>query len=154
MTKAQATAYSCGVGYCYLQKPYIYTVATYLCPFCSGWTYTFVHTIISQSCWLHGCMLIMSYALQDSYNSDILTWCGIHWMAKSTHTRQCLLSHVSSGTRTLLNVHLFGEGISFVGAACFHRDCPDALAASSGNRSTVLYLFATEEGPFGAKTFC
>ena len=55
-------------------------------------------------------------------------------MVKSTRTRQCLLSHVSSGTRTLLNVHLFGEEISFVGAACFHRDCPDALAASSGNQ--------------------
>ena len=76
----------------------------------------------------------MSYAMQYPYNSNVLTCCGIHWMAKSTHTRQCLLSHVSSDTRTQLNAHLFREGISFVGAACFHRDSQDALAASSGNR--------------------
>ena len=84
-------------------------------------------------CWLHGCMFIMSYAVQYPYNSNILTCCGNHWMAKSTPTRQCLLSHVSSGTRTQLNAHLFREGISFVGAACFHRDSPDVLAASSGS---------------------
>ena len=100
----------------------------------AGHTHTYVRTIVSQSCWLHGCMLIMSSAVQYSYNSNILTCCGIHWMAKSTRTRQCLLSHVSSGTRTQLNAHLFRVGISFVGAACFHRDSLDALAASSSSQ--------------------
>ena len=97
-------------------------------------THTYVHTIVSQSCWLHGCMLIMSSAVQYSYNSNISTCCGIHWMAKSTRTRQCLLSHVSSGTRTQLNAHLFREGIFFVCVACFHRDSLDALVASSGSQ--------------------
>ena len=51
--------------------------------------------------------------------------------------QQCLLSQVTvqaESKNVKLNAHLLREWFFFVGAACFHRDSPDVLAAFSGNQ--------------------
>ena len=56
-------------------------------------------------------------------------------MATSNSTQQCLLSVTCQykHNNVEFNAHLLREGFFFVGAACFHRGCSGALAASSGN---------------------
>ena len=56
-------------------------------------------------------------------------------MVTSNSTQQCLLSVTCQykHNNVEFNAHLLREGFFFVGAACFHRGCSGALAASSGN---------------------